>query len=203
MNCKPDSYWCLCYDLLMCYQESMKRCPFFPTSWHHLFHTNLFKPGEKDFYWYVIALIASALVPSGPGAFRFLTYQVSFWQAFCSVCVANVGHKWPWICTLKSLSRAQAWTWVIWKTGCCPRSRSPPPPHPPAPHHSCNPREGKSPYSVAPVPLQELPERCWSQQWTALGIPALDFSWGYTPKAFPETGYGCKAEVWNQVFSFP
>ena len=84
-----------------------------------------------------------------------------------------------------------------------PSQQVPPTPPPPAPHHSCNPREGKSPYSVAPVPLQELPERCWSQQWTALGIPALDFSWGYTPKAFPETGYGCKAEVWNQVFSFP
>ena len=31
------------------------------------------------------------------------------------------------------------------------------PPPPPPPRHSCNPREGKSPYSVAPVPLQELP----------------------------------------------
>ena len=112
MNCK---YWCMlltrlcsnikwsvtwivnqtltdaCVMIFWCVTKNPWRGVLFsPTSWHLLFLTNLFKPGEKDFYWYVIALIASALVPSGPGAFKFLTYsialQISFWQAFCSVC---------------------------------------------------------------------------------------------------------------------
>ena len=51
--------------------------------------------------------------------------------------VASVGHEWPWICALKSLG----WARVIWKTGCCPRSRSP---HPPTPHNVTHVIQGKA-----------------------------------------------------------
>ena len=64
--------------------------------------------------------------------------------------------------------------------------------------------KGKGPYSLAPVQSQEFPEGCWSQQRTALGTPAPDFSSGFTAEAFPEIGYGLKAaEVWNQGFPCP
>ena len=61
-----------------------------------------------------------------------------------------------------------------------------------------------SPGRLAPVPSQELLERCWSQRRTALGTPDPDFSSGFTPEAFHEVGYGCKAEeVWDQGFASP
>ena len=46
---------------------------------------------------------------------------------------------------------------------------------------------------MVPVPSQELPERCCIQPQTALGTPALEFSSGLTPEAFPVSGYGRKA----------
>ena len=65
--------------------------------------------------------------------------------------------------------------------------------------------KGKTPhYSLAPVSSQELPERCWSQRRTALGIPAPDFSSEFTPEALS------RDRVWPQGsrglesgFSFP
>ena len=61
--------------------------------------------------------------------------------------------------------------------------------------------KGKSPYSLAPVLSQELPEQCCGQRRTALGTLAPYFSSGFTPEAFPETGYSRRtAEVWNRDF---
>ena len=65
------------------------------------------------------------------------------------------------------------------------------------------PKEQQCCYSLAPVPSQELPERGYRQQRTALRAPTPYFSSRFTPEAFSMAGCGRKAaEVLKSEFSF-
>ena len=86
---------------------------------------------------------------------------------------------------------------VMWRTGSCPCSTSPPPPS----TSLMDPKEQQGHYSVAPAPPQKLPEGSCKQRRTALGTPTPDFSSRFTPEAFSMTGCSRKAaEVLNQSF---
>ena len=73
---------------------------------------------------------------------------------------------------------------------------------PPSPRYWNDPLERHEPVHLVPVTSQELPERCCRQRRTALEAPTLDFSSGFTPKAFPVNGYA--ARQWRfEITVFP
>ena len=76
--------------------------------------------------------------------------------------VASIGQEWPWICALKSLQGTGMGKGDM-EDKLLPMQQVPPlhvPEVPPLHVPDVTQVKGKSPYSLAPVLSQELPERC-------------------------------------------